>query len=243
MEYLQGMDLQQLVERHGPLPAARVAYILTQVCGSLAEAHKRDIIHRDIKPSNIFLTHRGGLYDFVKVLDFGMAKQLKTDQHAGVTKPGMLFGTPRYISPESVYGTATVDTRADIYNLGAVVYFMLTGEPPFTSSSSVELLIEHVKTVPRRPSEISELTIPPPMDALVMKCLEKDPNDRFQRVTDLESAVRAVSFDDPWTQEKAEEWWELHAPEEVLPPEEWAICPETGEVIGKMDRADATKPE
>ncbi len=137
MEYLEGLDLQQLVERFGPAPPARTIYLLKQVCGSLSEAHSRGIIHRDIKPSNIFLTRRGDLYDFVKVLDFGLAKQIEDGGAPTITKTGVLFGTPRYLAPEMVYGNEKVDGRADIYCLGAVAYWMLTGQPPSTPESSV----------------------------------------------------------------------------------------------------------
>ncbi len=216
MEYLAGMDLQQLVERFGPLPAPRVAYVLRQALGSLAEAHSRGIIHRDIKPSNIFLTQRGGLFDFVKVLDFGLAKQIKAEGAAELTKTGMLFGTPRYIAPETVYGTAKADHRSDLYNLGGVAYWMLTGRPPFATENSVELIVDHVKTVPVPPSELSEVPIPPELDALVMRLLEKKPEDRFRSAGEVEAALEDVEFSDHWSQASARAWWELHAPSEEL---------------------------
>ncbi len=210
MEYLEGLDLQQLVERFGPMPPARAAYILAQVCGSLAEAHAHSIIHRDIKPSNIFLTRCGDLCDFAKVLDFGLAKRIGADQASGVSKTGVVLGTPRYIAPESVTGSDDIDGRADIYCLGGVAYWMLTGQPPFTSSSSVEVIIDHVKTVPKRPSELSEVPIPPELEAIVMKCLEKKPQDRFQNAGALRAALRAIHFAETWSEEKAGEWWSLH---------------------------------
>lgn len=215
MEYLEGLDLQGLVERFGPLPAERIVYVLLQAAGSLAEAHTRNIIHRDIKPSNIFLTHRGGLYDFVKVLDFGLAKELRADGAAGLTKTGTIFGTPRYLAPETVHGSDSVDGRADLYSLGGVAYWMLTGQPPFPGESSVEVIIDHVKTPPRRPTEISEMPIPPELDDIVMRCLEKKPERRFQRAADLATALRSVPFARPWNQERAREWWRLHAPEDA----------------------------
>ena len=213
MEYLEGMDLQMAVERFGPLPENRVAYLLRQVAGSLTEAHERDIIHRDLKPSNVFLTTRGGLYDFVKVVDFGLAKQITTeesDEAAGLTKAGVVYGTPRFISPETVYGTSAADHRADLYNVGALAYWMLTGQPPFTSTSSVELLVDHVKTVPKRPSEVSELPVSEAMDAFVMKCLEKDPADRFQTAREMIEAIDEIPFEVEWDETQAEGWWALH---------------------------------
>jgi len=216
MEYLAGMDLQELVKRFGPLSAARVAFILRQALGSLAEAHSRGIIHRDIKPSNIFLTQRGGLFDFVKVLDFGLAKKIVAEGAAELTKTGMLFGTPRYIAPETVYGTEKADHRSDLYNLGGVAYWMLTGQPPFATENSVELIVDHVKTVPTPPSELSEVPIPPELDALVMRLLEKKPEDRFRSAGEVEAALDEVEFSNPWSQALARAWWELHAPSEEL---------------------------
>jgi hypothetical protein len=210
MEYLEGLDLQQLVERHGPVSPGRTIYLLKQACGSLEEAHSREIIHRDIKPSNIFLTRRGLLYDYVKVLDFGLAKQIASDTSAAISKTGMLFGTPRYIAPETVYGNEKVDGRADLYCLGGVAYWMLTGQPPFRSESSVEVLIDHVKTTPKRPSEVSELEIPAELEDVVMRLLEKKPSDRYQTARELEDALAAVPLDETWGRDNAEDWWTLH---------------------------------
>ena len=215
MEYLEGLDLERMVEQFGPLPAERVVYFLRQVCGSLGEAHQRGIVHRDIKPSNIFITERGGLYDFVKVLDFGLAKRVKDAADAGMTKAGMVFGTPRYIAPESVYGAQATDGRSDLYNVGGVAYWMLTGRPLFAGSSSLDLIIDHVKTVPRPPSEISELPIPASLEAIVMRLLEKAPDDRYQTAEELVAALQGVVLDHRWTQERAKEWWGLHGPDLV----------------------------
>ena len=216
MEYLAGLDLEELVERYGPLPPPRVAYILRQALGSLAEAHSRGIIHRDVKPSNIYLTQRGGLFDFVKLLDFGLAKQIVSEGATELTKTGMLFGTPRYLAPETVYGTEKADHRSDLYNLGGVAYWMLTGQPPFAARSSVELIVDHVKTVPVPPSQLSETPIPPELDVLVMKLLEKRPEDRFSSAGAVEAALERIEFPERWTQADARAWWELHAPSEDL---------------------------
>jgi serine/threonine-protein kinase len=241
MEYLEGLDLQQFVEQFGPVGPERTAYLLRQVCGSLAEAHSRDIIHRDIKPSNIFLTRRGGLYDFVKVLDFGLAKQVNSDDASGITKTGLLFGTPRYLAPETVYGSERVDGRADIYNLGGVAYWMLTGRAPFTAASSLEIIVDHVKTVPTRPSEISEVSIPPELESIVMKCLEKKPEDRFQSAWELEEALCSLRFTQPWSRKKAEEWWDLHGilGEDVHDCE----CFFDGQVVGDEERSSLITAE
>jgi serine/threonine-protein kinase len=210
MEYLEGLDLEVMVERFGPIRPERAVFILKQVCGSLAEAHSRDIVHRDIKPSNIFVTRRGGIYDYVKVLDFGLAKQITADTASGITQTGIVFGTPRYLAPETVLGSGEVDGRADIYNLGGVAYWMVTGQPPFEAASSVELLVDHVKTPPRPPSEVSEISIPSELEAIILKCLDKKPDDRFQTATELEDALDALSFAEPWTKKLAEKWWDLH---------------------------------
>ncbi len=214
MEYLQGLDLQVLVERFGPLPPARAVFILRQICGALAEAHTVGIIHRDIKASNVFLTCRGGLYDFVKVLDFGLAKQIVTETAAELTKTGMIFGTPLYLAPESLDGADRVDARADLYSLGLVAYWMLAGSLPF-KGSSVEVILQQVRTTPRPPSQVSEFSIPRELDDVIMKCLEKMPDNRFQTAAELDEAIAAIEFEDVWSHRKARDWWLLHAPDEI----------------------------
>jgi Protein kinase domain len=212
MEYLAGMDLQRIVERFGPLPPERVVFLLMQACGSLAEAHAKGVVHRDIKPSNLFLTERGGLHDFVKVLDFGLAKRVSGHGVSEVTRTGMVFGTPRYISPEALYGDGGLDGRSDLYNLGGVAYWLLTGKPPFDTSSSVDLIIDHVKTVPARPSEVSETPIPASLEDVVMRLLEKKADDRYRNAAELRDALAAVQEDLParWNWDRARAWWDLH---------------------------------
>ncbi len=210
MEYLEGLDLKRIVERFGPLKPARTVYLLKQVCGSLSEAHTRGIVHRDLKPANIFLTQRGGLADFVKVLDFGIARPVRAGSDGGLTKTGGILGTPEYMAPEAVQEGIEIDTRVDIYALGAVAYFLLTGRPPFQSDSIVQLLIEHLKTEPRPPSEVTELTIPSDLEEIILRCLAKSPDDRFQTADELESALTAIRFDEQWTRKEAGEWWNLH---------------------------------
>ncbi|UCF20535.1 MAG: serine/threonine protein kinase [Gemmatimonadota bacterium] len=211
MEYLEGLNLEQLVDHFGPVRPERVVFILTQVCGSLAEAHDKGIVHRDIKPSNILLSHRGGLYDFVKVLDFGLAKQFKLDEATSVTRTGVLLGTPMYVAPEAARTPDRVDGRADLYCLGAVAYWMLVGRPPFEAASSLEVIAEHIKERPLPPAEVSELAIPWELNQVVMRCLEKDPEDRFQAAREMGAALRGISFELPWTHERAREWWALHS--------------------------------
>ena len=212
MEYLEGLDLQRLVEKFGPLRAERVIYVLNQVCGSLAEAHSRDIVHRDIKPSNIFLTNRGGLYDFVKVLDFGLAKELKTEGSPSLTETGIIFGTPLYISPEMAYGEGDVDARADLYSLGGVAYWMLAGRPPFAATSGIQAIIDNVRTDPEPISKVTELPIPAALEEIVMRCLAKKPEERFEGASEMQAALREIRIEEVWTQRRAREWWMLHAP-------------------------------
>jgi serine/threonine-protein kinase len=173
---------------------------------------------------------RGGLYDFVKVLDFGLAKRIQgADTPTELTKTGVVFGTPRYLAPETVYGTAGVGPRADIYAFGAVAYWMLTGRPPFTADSAVALMIDHVKTVPARPSEVCEVPIPVELDDVVMKCLEKEPDDRFQSISELEDALRAVPDPNPWTRGRAAKWWELHMTDDEVVRD--CFCPPVDELL------------
>ncbi len=188
MEYLEGMDLNRLVKRFGPVSAARAIHVLHQVCGSLGEAHDRQVMHRDLKPANIFLTQRGGLFDFVKVLDFGLAKQVQSGQQ--VTRKGLLVGTPEYMSPEAIHGDFPVDTRSDIY--------------------AMQLLIDQVKKPPEPPSRITEIAVPEALETAILRCLEKRPEDRFQRVQDLDATLRKVPLEEQWSNERATEWWEVH---------------------------------
>ena len=210
MEYLEGIDLQRMVEKFGPVEPARAIHLTIQICGALSEAHERKIIHRDIKPANIFLTCRGGIYDFVKVLDFGLAKQVDSMGDPALTKTGIIHGTPKYMAPEAVSSPSQMDHRSDIYNLGAVLYWMLTGQHLFPKSSNLELLVDHVKTIPSIPSYVSELSVPKELDNITMKCLQKDPKRRYQSVNDLGEELSQLKILSHWSQKKAKEWWELH---------------------------------
>ena len=219
MELLSGWNLHELVRRHGPLPAARVIHLLVQVCGSLAEAHEMGIVHRDVKPSNILLTRRGGLHDFVKVIDFGLAKQLdssglRSGSSSDLTQTGQVHGTPRFLAPECIYGGATPpDARADLYAVGAVAYFLLTGRHVF-DGDDIQVLIDHVKTAPTPPSRVTELAIPPELEAIVLRCLEKSPDRRYASADELAAALASVPGP-RWTNDDARAWWNLHKPESV----------------------------
>jgi len=215
MEYLEGIDLESMVGRHGPLPAARVVHILLQACSSLEEAHRQGLVHRDIKPANIYLCRRVFAYDFVKVLDFGLVKRRSSiERVAGVsgTVDGSIIGTPAYIAPEVALGSGDVDGRADIYGLGCVGYWLLSGHRVFDEESAVAMIAAHMKSTPEPPSERTELPIPPALDALVLDCLAKDPADRPATAGELGRRLAAVELATPWTTERAAQWWEAVRP-------------------------------
>jgi serine/threonine-protein kinase len=215
MELLDGVDLETLVKRYGPLPAERVIYLLRQVCHSLAEAASYGLVHRDIKPANLFVCRYGGDCDFVKVLDFGIAKaadHMMETGAIGLTRDHSLRGTPAYIAPEQALGGPAVDSRADIYAVGCVAYFLLTGELVFTGDTPMAVVVHHAHTTPIPPSERSELPIPPALERLVMTCLAKSPADRPQSARDLSRQLAEIGGLTPWTEERAREWWDAHQP-------------------------------
>ena len=219
MELLSGMDADTLVRRHGPMPPERVVHVLTQVCGSLDEAHARDLVHRDIKPANIFVCRYGLEYDFVKVLDFGLVKSVGLAGEAGATAVGVVAGTPEYMAPEVARGERSFDRRADIYSLGCVAYRLLCGRPVFDSESPVDFLIDHVRTVPSRPSGKAGVTVPAGLEDIVMSCLEKDPALRPQTAGELARRLASLPLD-KWTPERAREWWANAAAASPDPSEE-----------------------
>ena len=206
MEYLPGMTLQELVDRFGPLPPHRLVHLLRQVCGALREAHRAGLIHRDIKPGNIFVAERGGMYDVAKLLDFGLVKSMVQEPLSPeVTLDGVVVGSPAYAAPEAALD-GVPDARSDIYSLGATAYFLLTGQPVFSGKNALKVLFAHAKEEVVLPSTIKP-DVPADLEAVVMKCLEKDPSDRYADVTDLERDLAACSCTDCWTQEHAERWW------------------------------------
>ncbi len=216
MELLDGLDLQRLVERYGPLPPERAIYLLRQVCQSLSEAESHGLVHRDIKPANLFVCRYGGEHDFVKVLDFGIAKGTPelTETGAiaiGFTLDNIVQGTPAYIAPEQAMGSP-VDSRADIYATGCVAYFMLTGKPVFAGETPMAVLVQHAKTEPPAPSASSELPIPPALDQLILECLAKSPADRPQSARALAQRLAEISGPNPWSEERARAWWQTHRP-------------------------------
>ena len=210
MEYLDGINLQTLVERYGPQPEGRVIRILSQICGSLFEAHSMGLVHRDIKPANIMINRRGGEADVVKVLDFGLAKAIETSKQAGVTSAGALTGTPLYMSPESIEAPNSVDGRSDLYAVGAVGYFLLTGQPIFTAETILELCRKHVAEIPTPPSIRLGRQLSPELEQSILSCLEKNRARRPQTARDLANMLQRASTAQSWTHDAAEIWWSRH---------------------------------
>jgi serine/threonine-protein kinase len=217
MELLLGRDLETLVKEFGPLPADRAVFLLRQICHSLAEAHVRGLVHRDIKPANIYNCRMGLEYDFVKVLDFGLVS------FARAAGPSLLMtadhsttGTPAYMAPEVILGATDVDNRADVYSLGCVAYWLLTGHLVFEAETTMKMLMHHVQTPPTPPSRRTELPIPRELDDLVMSCLAKNPDERPQRADQLWQMAMSCNCG-AWSQASARRWWEMHLPELTQP--------------------------
>ena len=195
MEHLVGRNLAQEVRASGPMSIERAIPIMVQVCGALEEAHRAGIIHRDLKPENIFLTTQGGIEDFPKVLDFGLAKVTEKQMRPGsmmLTREGMVFGTPEFMSPEQAQGNP-LDARSDLYSLGVILYELLTGKLPFDAKHSMEFIKHQVSTPPIPISErVPGLTFPRPIEAVMEKALAKDPNRRFASAAEMGEALEAA---------------------------------------------------
>ncbi len=211
MELLEGTDLDSLVKRFGPLPPARATRFLQQACLSLAEAHARGMVHRDIKPANMYTCCLGLDYDFVKLLDFGLVRPLKKadGDEARLTIQGFPPGTPGYMAPEVVSGREA-DEGADIYALGCVGYWLITGRPVFEGATILEVLMNHVHSPPPSPSERVHQEIPKELEKIILWCLEKDPSNRPESVEELKRHLDSFALKDPWTQDRAREWWSQH---------------------------------
>jgi serine/threonine-protein kinase len=207
MEYLDGINLEDLVREHGPQPAGRVLAILNQVCGALAEAHERGLVHRDVKPANIILTERGGEPDVAKVVDFGLVKPVMTDDpRPTVSMPGVVAGTPLYLSPESLMSPDSGDSRADLYALGAVGYFLITGRPVFDGATVAEIIGHHLHTDPVPPSQRLGREVPVDLETVLLQCLRKNPDDRPPGARELRERLRRCRVP-AWTTTEAAEWW------------------------------------
>ncbi len=212
MELLDGIDLERFVDRFGPMPPERAVHVLRQACHSLAEAHARGLVHRDIKPANIYLCRQGLDHDQVKDLDFGLVKPMHEGElgDAKITQQGQITGTPTYLAPEQALGTDPVDGRTDLYSLGCVAYWLLTGATVFSSGTLVGQLVAHRSETPAPVSR--RVPVPAEFDAIVARCLAKRPEDRFADAQALGEALAAVPLASKWTADKARAWWEGHQP-------------------------------
>jgi serine/threonine-protein kinase len=191
------------------LPPERVIHLLTQTCDALAEAHEQGMVHRDIKPANIFAAQRGGLFDVAKLLDFGLVKPMAKLGDAHLTQEGSITGSPLYMSPEQSTGDSEPDARSDIYCLGAVGYFLLSGHPPFNYEQPIKVLLAHAREIPPSLSDLED-DLPPDLEAVIMRCLEKDPADRYQNVLDLHDALLNCESSGHWTRRVAQQWWQAN---------------------------------
>lgn len=211
MELLRGINLEELAARFGPLPAERVVHILLQVSHSLADAHQHGLIHGDIKPANIQLCALGMEHDFVKVLDFGLARHLHFGGDARLSLPGTVKGTPAYMAPETI-AKGDADARSDLYSLGCVAYWLLTGSLVFRETQPIAMMAAHALTQPEPPTRRTEMPIPRELEEIVMSLLAKDPEARPQSATEMASRLAAVPLASPWTQERSGRWWQYHLP-------------------------------
>ncbi len=234
MELLDGLDLELLIKRHGPMPVERAVYILDQVCDSLAEAHHRGLIHRDIKPANIYVCRRALRHDQVKVLDFGLVKvsagsMIPSEELA---MDGAICGTPAYMVPEIALGKKEIDARADVYALGCVAHWLISGQLVFPMKvSKLQVIIDHVKTAPPLLSERADQKVPPALDDLVGRCLAKDPARRPKSVTEVARALAEVPLSRAWDQQRARHWWVALPPAE---PAAGATAADAGETVDAL---------
>lgn len=211
MELLDGYDAHSLVAQHGPLPWPRAVHLLGQVCHSLAEAHEAGLVHRDIKPANVFVCRYGRDLDFAKVLDFGLVKTAAggaLDAGDPITLQNVVNGTPAFMAPEQAMGAGESDARSDIYAVGCLAFWLLTGQRVFGGETALEILVHHAKTPARAPSACGAQNLPAALDALVLACLEKDPARRPQSAEALSAALAACAGERHWSQQDARRWWD-----------------------------------
>jgi serine/threonine-protein kinase len=227
MEFLPGHNVGELVEEYGPIPPPRAVYLMDQVCAALNEAHGIGLVHRDIKPANIFCAYRGGVFDVAKLLDFGLAKPtFESNAQTQLTMEGTVTGSPLFMSPEQASADDGVDGRSDIYSLGAVMYYILTGQPPFMSDNPLKVMIAHASQDVVPPRQIKP-DLPIELEEIVLRCLEKDPEHRFQDVAGLQRALRELSFDEAWSSDLASQWWSCNG------------CPERKKMAAEIVEAAA----
>ena len=220
MELLDGASLQRVIDVVGAQPPERVVQILLHVAGALEEAHGAGLIHRDIKPANIILCTQGGKPDVAKLLDFGLVKEIVTNEDANLTSDGTVTGTPLYMAPETLTASSNSDGRSDIYSLGAVAYVLLTGEHVFPGTSLVEICGHHLHSKPMPPSERLGKSLPDDLERLVLDCLAKDPNDRPQSAGDLSERLKQCSAAGNWRTHDAHEWWDEYGDAIAMPAED-----------------------
>lgn len=207
MEYLPGLNLEQLVQRDGPLPPGRAVFILKQILGALGEAHQRGLIHRDVKPGNVLLCRRGGVPDFVKLLDFGLVKHVIPEPGNNLTMTGGIAGTPAFMSPEQAMGRHDLDARSDLYSVGAVAYYLLSGRHVFVKETIYQVLAAHQYEKPLPLHEVSK-QVPADLGAVVMRCLEKEPAERYPNAASLDEALASCACAGDWTEMNATVWWD-----------------------------------
>jgi serine/threonine-protein kinase len=216
MEYLPGLSLHDLVEKHGPLPPERAVHLLMQTCEALSEAHSQGLVHRDIKPGNIFSASRGGYHDVAKLLDFGLAKPMSADNvPVQLTQDGSITGSPLYMSPEQALGDHEPDERCDIYSLGAVAYFLLTGRPPFEGDRPIKVILAHAHDQVVPPSR-HRVDLPHDLEQIVLRCLAKNPEDRFSSAMALRQSLAECVSAGRWTHGDAAKWWQANGQVETL---------------------------
>lgn len=219
MELLEGASLERVVSVFGPLPPARVAYVLIHVSEALTEAHDVGLIHRDIKPANIFLSRQGGIDDFPKVLDFGLVKDVQKGGDVGLTQADVVAGTPLYLAPEAITAPDTMGHQSDLYALGAVGYFALTGKTVFAGKTLVEVCSHHLHTAPEPPSDRVEQPVPEALERLILDCLEKDPKRRPAGAREVRERLEACIACGTWTADDARRWWTEHGEALATAPE------------------------
>jgi tRNA A-37 threonylcarbamoyl transferase component Bud32 len=206
MEYLPGMSVGELIDRHGPQPPERVVYLLEQICDALREAHAAGLVHRDVKPGNIFSAQRGGVYDVAKLLDFGLVKTDASSDSLHLTQDGTITGSPLYMSPEQATGDAEPDARSDLYSVGCVAYYMLTGHAPFEADKPLKVLMAHANQTVTPPSQLRP-EVPADVEEVVLRCLAKLPAQRYPSAVALAEAFRQCECYGKWTRDDAAKWW------------------------------------
>lgn len=207
MELLDGMDLRTLVEVHGRQPVERVLHLLRQACHSLHEAHTVGLIHRDVKPGNLFVCRHGIDFDFLKVLDFGLVKDIRGSSHTIAAQEAGICGTPGFIAPEQILDPRKADGRADLYSLGCTAYWLLAGKPLFEGDTTMVILSHHMSAEPPPLSHFTELELPKGVEQLVMSCLAKDPAERPQSALEIIERIDETGIAEEWTASRRKQWW------------------------------------